>query len=211
ACDLRDPGERQQLAAIAAVRGHGHEAAAECRHDRDVVEYEVVLLAALRDRTEECPCRRLCPPEWRRTAGRRPGELLLVLSHGHPAETLAVGLGPGVVAHEDEPATRRSTGMADGAVAVRRGRRCRSALRRLGPLLQLRDAVDAPVDRDTQPGAQRRLDVAHDLLRMESGLCEDVDRGDAPIPVGGYTRRGNPLERAEEALDLLLSQRAGSD
>src|SRR5690606_3784977 len=29
ACDLRDPGERQQLAAIAAVRGHEHEAAAE--------------------------------------------------------------------------------------------------------------------------------------------------------------------------------------
>src|SRR5690606_25299717 len=96
ACDLRDPGERQQLAAIAAVRGHEHEAAAEGRHDPDVVHYEVVLLAALRDRTEECPCRRLCPPEWRRTAGRRPGELLLVLSHGHPAETLAVGLGPGV-------------------------------------------------------------------------------------------------------------------
>src|SRR5690606_41463482 len=147
----------------------------------------------------------------RRSAGRRPADLLFLRSHVNPEEIIAFGLGPGVVAHEDEPATRRSTGMADGAVAVRRGRRCRSALRRLGPLLPLRDTDDAPVDRDTQPGAQRRLDVAHDLIRMESGVCEDVDRGDAPIPVGGYTRRGNPLERAEEALDLLLSQRAGSD
>src|SRR5690606_14212332 len=74
---------------------------------------------------------------------------------------------------------------------------------------ELSDADDATVDDQAEPGAKARLDVAHHLLGVEGREGQDMNALDPAARVRCDTRRRNALERAQQALDLVLRRRAG--
>src|SRR5690606_1599761 len=104
---------------------------------------------------EKCSRRGLCPAYRCTAAGRRAGELFLVLAHGDAAERLVVRLRACVVAREDEAAAwRRRRSWCTMAACLCRRSRGRGG-RRLGTFLELGDADDAAVNGDAEPGTER--------------------------------------------------------
>jgi hypothetical protein len=70
-------------------------------------------------------------------------------------------------------------------------------------LLQHRDRDDPVVDREVEGRLQERLDVAHDLLRRERAVAEDMDLPQVvTVVVGAHARANHPGQGLEQGIDL---------
>jgi hypothetical protein len=64
----------------------------------------------------------------------------------------------------------------------------------------LRNTYDAAVDDNAESGAQRRLDVAHDLLWMKFRTCQNVNFGKSAAVISDGSGGNDTAQCGEKAL-----------